>query len=411
MPNINIHKQFYNMATVDKDSAEITMYGDVVETWPVDFWTGKKAQGNFITQDEFLADLEKVSKCKNITIRINSYGGDCGVGFVIHNRLRDLSASGTKLTCIIDGVAMSAASVIMCACDTVKINPTALVMVHKCWTFLFGGYNADELKQLADANSAYDRAICAAYTRKTGLSDTVIMHMMADTTYMTGKEAVAKGFCDELIEDAEPTQIAASADGRSLFINGREMHLAPGMFAPDTIPTVDASQEAAANNTELTAEVPAQPNAAANNNLPDASGEEGGTLMTPEELRQAHPEAVAQIEAAAREAALAESPNAAEQERNRIREIDELANLYDADTIREAKYGDKPMTAAQMAYEAAKKAAATGTTLAAAMQEDAKESGAAAVAGVPAKQDSEEKTADEVYKEARAFAKSLKEDK
>lgn len=410
MPNINIKKQFYDMASVDKDNAEISLYGDVVESWPIDYWTGEKLEGSYICQDEFLKDLEAVSKVKNLTIRINSYGGDTAVGFVIHNRLRELAGSGVKLTCIVDGVAMSAASVIMCACDTVKINQSALVMVHRCWSILWGGYNADELRQQAEAQEAYDKAICSAYQRKTGLSETVLMHMMADTTYMTGKEAVEKGFCDEIL-DAEPVKIAASADGRSLYINGREMHLAPGMFAPDTIPTVDASQEAAANNTELTAEVPAQPNAAANNNLPDASGEEGGTLMTPEELRQAHPEAVAQIEAAAREAALAESPNTAEQERNRIREIDELANLYDAETIREAKYGDKPMTAAQMAYEAAKKAAATGTTLTAAMQEDAKESGAAAVAGVPAKQDSEEKTADDIYKEARAFAKSLKEDK
>lgn len=238
---INIQKQFYNMATVDKDSAEITMYGDVVETWPFDFWTGKKAEGNFITQDEFLADLDKVSKCKNLTIRINSYGGDCGVGFVIHNRLRELSASGTKLTCIIDGVAMSAASVIMCACDTVKINPTALVMVHKCWTFLFGGYNADEMRQQTEANDKYDKAICAAYQRKTGLSETVIMHMMADTTYMTGREAVAKGFCDELVEDAVPVKIAVCSD-RCLFVNSRKLHFAPSMCIPDTITTVETSE-------------------------------------------------------------------------------------------------------------------------------------------------------------------------
>lgn len=45
------------------------------------------------------------------------------------------------------------------------------------------------------------------------LSATVISHMMADTTYMTGREAIDKGFADELIEDAEPTSIAASADG------------------------------------------------------------------------------------------------------------------------------------------------------------------------------------------------------
>ena len=64
------------------------------------------------------------------------------------------------------------------------------------------------------------------------------MHMMSDTTYMTGRVAVEKGFADELIEDAEPVAIAASADGRILYVHGRTIHFAPGMFAPDTIPTV-----------------------------------------------------------------------------------------------------------------------------------------------------------------------------
>lgn len=108
---------------------------------------------------------------------------------------------------------MSGGSLIMCACDTVRVNPSSLVMIHKCWTFLWGGYNADELREQATQQEAWDKMQMEVYTRKTGLSATVISHMMADTTYMTGREAIDKGFADELIEDAEPTSIAASADG------------------------------------------------------------------------------------------------------------------------------------------------------------------------------------------------------
>jgi len=60
---------------------------------------------------------------------------------------------------------------------------------------------------------------------------------MAETTYMTGREAVEKGFADRLIEDAEPLQIAASADRRTLFVGSRTLHLAPGMTAPDGLET------------------------------------------------------------------------------------------------------------------------------------------------------------------------------
>ncbi len=106
-------------------------------------------------------------------------------------------------------------------------------MIHKCWSFLFGGYNADEMREQAAQNDAWDKMQSEVYQRKTGLSNAVIMHMMSETTYMTGREAKEKGFVDELLEDAEPTNIAASADGRMLFVHGRQMHLAPGMFAPD----------------------------------------------------------------------------------------------------------------------------------------------------------------------------------
>lgn len=96
------------------------------------------------------------------------------------------------------------------------------------------------------------------YKRKTGLSETVIMHMMADTTYMTGREAIEKGFADELIEDAEPVGIAASADGRSLFVRGKQFHLAPGMFAPDNIPTVDSRQRPRLRRIKTSRRIPAK---------------------------------------------------------------------------------------------------------------------------------------------------------
>ena len=66
--------------------------------------------------------------------------------------------------------------------------------------------------------------------------------MMADTTYMTGREAVEKGFADKLIEDAEPLRIAASADGHSLYIGSRTLHLAPGMTAPAALERMEAPE-------------------------------------------------------------------------------------------------------------------------------------------------------------------------
>lgn len=243
---VAIDKGVYAMLMADGQNAEITMYGEIVECQPVDDWTGKPIPGDYIIQSEFLADLDKLSHAKALTIRMNSIGGNSGVSILIHNRLRELAAKGVTLTCIVDGVAMSGGSVIMSACDTVKVNPSSLIMIHKCWSFLFGGYNADELREMAATHDAWDKALVSVYKRKCGLDEAEITRMMAETTYMTGQEAIDKGFADALLENAQPLDIAASADGRSLFVRGREFHLCPGMFAPDDIPTASTSDSSAA---------------------------------------------------------------------------------------------------------------------------------------------------------------------
>ena len=398
---VDIRRAVYAMAMTDGQSAEITMYGDIYEQRPTDLY-GNPVEGEFVLLSDFMEDLEQIASCKDITIRMNSYGGDAGVSITIHNRLRELARGGATLTCIVDGVAMSGGSLIMCACDTVKVNPSSLVMIHKCWTFLFGGYNADEMRELAARNDAWDKAQVSIYKRKTGASDTVLSHMMSDTTYMTGSEAVDKGFADEVLEGVEPLGIAASADGRCLFVRGRALHLAPGMFAPDNIPTV--TPEASApdmTNTPRQAQT--------------AGGKEGNTMAKNlEELRVENPELAEQLMAEARaavsaagQAPAAAAPTApaqqaapktataqpvvrtaeddpAQVERKRIQDIDALSSLYDAETIHAAKYGPDACTAQEMAYRAAQKAAKTGKSYLASMMSDTEDSGAQGVGAASA---------------------------
>lgn len=392
MKPLNIERKFYNMASTNEDSAEITLYGDVVEERPWDWWNNKPVEGNFIILNDFLADFEKFSKCKKINFRINSYGGDCVTAFVIHNRIRDLIRDGAEVSCVIDGCAMSAASIIMAACDTVKVNPASLVMIHKCWSYIWGGYNGDELRSMAEQNDAYDKAIASAYARKTGLSETVIMHMMGDTTYMTGKEAVEKGFADELIEDAEPLNLAASADGRSIFVRGKQMHLAPGMFAPDMIPTIDSEPKDSVIDKETNVE-------------PEDTGSvKGGNPMTMDELRTQHPDLIAQIEAEASAGHENAVSAAVEAERNRLAEIDKIANLFSDEMVNEAKYGENACTAEQLAYRAALNAKEQGKTFLAQVEEDAEEANTEEVGTAAPTEEKPEEAMTEDEKQAQADA-------
>lgn len=393
---VNIQREFYTMASVNGNEAEIIMYGEIVEERPRDWWTDEPLEGNYIVLDEFLKDLQEISGATNITIRLNSVGGDAYAAIPIHNRLRELKA---KKTVIVDGVAMSGGSLIMCAADTVKVNASSLIMIHKCWSRIWGGFNSDELRKLAESQDAVDKAQASIYKRKTGMSEEDILSMMADETYMTGTEAVEKGFADELMEGEAP-DIAASADLSTIYVNGRALRLTnPLSNLPESIPTVNPDEESVETNT--------------NNEPAETGGQEGGKTMAKnlEELRAENPELAEQIMAEAKAAASqdAGAVNAAvEAERKRIADIDEIAALYDDETVHEAKFGEKPCTAQEMAFAAAKKAAKEGQKFVGDLKDDTKASGADDVNATPAaEEDDKPLTPQERMAQGRADAKKM----
>lgn len=387
MKGFKIERPCYTMASTDGVNAEIKMYGEICETRPVDWWTGEEIKGDFILQDEFLEDLKRVEGCREITLRMNSGGGDAAVSILIHNRLRELADSGADLICIVDGIAMSGGSLIMCACDTVKVNPSSLVMIHKCLGIALGYYNADELRSMATRQDAYDKAQVSIYARKTGLSDTIITHMMGDVTYMTGKEAVEKGFADELIE-GEGMPLAASADGGTIYAGGRAFRLAPGMFAPDWLETKNEvspedGEGKAPSSEDINSKQPDKNRAAS-----AAAGGQEDRDMTLEELRKQYPEPVAQAEREARAAGAAEgAAQAIQAERERLRGIDEIAALYDDDLVAEARYGKTACDAKELAFRGAKAAAGRGQAYAANLETQASASGANSVPAAAAPND------------------------
>ena len=349
---INISRNCYAMQTKSNGEVEITMYGEIVSERPRNWWTDEPIEGDYIIQKEFLEDFESTlsSGAKKIKLRMNSLGGDAGVSILIHNRIREAVQNGVEVSCVVDGVAMSGGSLIMSGCNPVIVNPSSLIMIHKCWSFIFGGYNADELRNMAKTNDAWDKSQISIYSRKTGMSETVISHMMSETTYMTGEEAVKKGFADVLSEE-KTVSIAASANGTCLFVNGRQVRLPYGIKAPADISVVTASEnEDVIENTPET----------------DTGSKKGGSLMANnlEELRKENPALAKQVESEVKAAVSADNTEAAkkaaENERKRISEIDEIAHLFDPELVREAKYGENPCTAQELAFKAAQKAAKAG---------------------------------------------------
>ena len=387
MPNsakLNLLKP-YNIVLEGDNGATIDMYGEVVQTRPVDFWTGKPMEGNFIAVDEFLKDLDQLQGKENVTVHINSVGGDFYAGLAIYNRLRNMNISVTTIN---DGLAASAGSIIFMAGDKGKrkVNAGSNLMIHGVLSFFFGYYNVADLKQSIKTLEAHNKAAIAAYVEATGLDEETVKTAMSKDTYMTGKEAVEAGWADEVITNEGAAPIAKlSPDKAQLMVNGYSVAACLFGKLPEGIPEMTAEEFA-----EISTNNSGTPAPQARNNNSENGGKANMEIKTQEELRNAFPELVAQIETAAK----AEGANA---ERNRIQEIESVqAAIADAQLIADAKYGEKPMNAQELAFAAMKAQAATGAQVVANIATDAANSGAAAVAATPADpQEPKAKTDDE----------------
>lgn len=375
----------YNIVLEGDEGAKIDMYGEVVQTRPVDFWTGKPMEGNFIAVDEFLKDLDQLQGKDHVTVHINSVGGDFYAGLAIYNRLKSMNISVTTIN---DGLAASAGSIIFMAGDKGqrKVNAGSNLMIHGVLSFFFGYYNVADLKQSIKTLEAHNKAAIAAYVEATGLDEETVKTAMSKDTYMTGKEAVEAGWADEVITNEGAAPIAKlTPDKAQLMVNGYSVAACLFGKLPEGIPEMTAEEFA-----EISTNNSGTPAPQARNNNSENGGKANMEIKTQEELRNAFPELVAQIETAAK----AEGANA---ERNRIQEIESVqAAIADAQLIADAKYGEKPMNAQELAFAAMKAQAATGAQVVANIATDAANSGAAAVAATPAEpQEPKAKTDDE----------------
>lgn len=138
----------------------------------------------------------------DITVWINSPGGDCVAAAQIYNMLMDYPGN---VTVKIDGIAASAASVIAMAGTSVLVSPVSMMMIHNPATVAFG--DTAEMEKAISMLSEVKESIINAYEIKTGLSRAKLSHLMDAETWMDAHSAVELGFADDILkrssEDAE----------------------------------------------------------------------------------------------------------------------------------------------------------------------------------------------------------------
>ncbi|EPN9556775.1 head maturation protease, ClpP-related [Cronobacter sakazakii] len=156
-----------------------------------DYW------GEGVTASRIAGALRSLNGA-NVTVNINSPGGDMFEGLAIYNLLREYDG---KVTVKVLGLAASAASIIAMAGDEVQIGRGAFLMIHNCWVCAMG--NRHDLAQIATDMAPFDKAMSDIYQARSGLDAATVDKMMDGETYIGGSEAVEKGFADSLLSADE----------------------------------------------------------------------------------------------------------------------------------------------------------------------------------------------------------------
>ena len=144
----------------------------------------------------------------DVELEINSPGGYVDAGSEIYTALKEYQG---QVIAKITGQACSAASWIALAADRVEMSPTAQMMIHRASTISIG--NSDDLASDLNALNSLDKSFVDLYSQRTGLDAQEVYRLMCNTTWMNAKEAVDKGFADEIMFQNDKKPALVNADG------------------------------------------------------------------------------------------------------------------------------------------------------------------------------------------------------
>lgn len=192
-------------------AAEVFIYGDIGESW----WD------ETVTARDFVKEVAALD-VDHLTVRINSVGGSVPDGLAIYNALRRHPA---HVTVAVDGMAMSIASLIAMAGDSVEMAENAILMIHAPWTYASG--NSADMREAADMLDKWAEAMATSYAAKTGKDAAEILALLTDGEdhYYTAAEALADKFVDAVVSAmpiAAAAVISASALSRYPSAAGRQ---------------------------------------------------------------------------------------------------------------------------------------------------------------------------------------------
>ena len=183
-------EEFWKFKNNADGEAELLLYGEISDA----SWYGDE-----VTPKKFAEDLAACGG-KDLTVRVNSPGGDVFAAQAIYNQLKAYTG---KVTVKIDGMCASAATVIACAGETVIMPSNTIYMIHNPKSAMLGYYDAVQLGKVSDRLTTVKQTIVNVYMGRVGnaLSEVQVKHKMDTEEWMTADKAKEYGFVDEITDE------------------------------------------------------------------------------------------------------------------------------------------------------------------------------------------------------------------
>lgn len=210
----------------NEDAGEATIYiYDVIDAW----WG--------ISALQIAPAIAALDPAFTLHMRFNSPGGDVFEGRAIRTAVQQFKG---KTIGHIDGLAASAATTIVDACDEIEISEGGFYMIHNGWTVAWG--NRHEMRRTADLLEKVDNAIVTDYVKRTGLDVAQLAQWMDDETWFDANEAVEHGFASRLatLPDKAPSDSTDRKWNLSAYAKTPKALVAPAPPAPNNEPDLAA---------------------------------------------------------------------------------------------------------------------------------------------------------------------------
>lgn len=167
------------------NNAELTIYSPIEaeESW----WSSS------VTPRGVMREIDRLGNVDQITVRINSPGGDVFAGLAIYEYLKNHKA---RIITRNDGLAASAASIILMAGDEIIMGTGSMVMIHNPYTIAMG--EAKDFLAAAEMLGKIQESLISVYKERTGKNEEELKAMMDATTWMTADNSVSLGFADKV---------------------------------------------------------------------------------------------------------------------------------------------------------------------------------------------------------------------